>query len=427
MAKIDKKGNLLKNTVMLYILTFSGYVFNFITMPYQTRVLGPVVFGILGFAQACAVYVQLFLDFGFLLSSTEDVSNNRDNKRELSRILTAVTVCKLMLGAVALTVVLCMCLLIPKLRQDMTLYMLFFASTFINALLPDFLYRGIEKMSAITVRAVSVKAFFTVAIFAFLKSPEHYYVVPLLNTLGAVGACVWTYFDIYKRIGVRFVSVGWSYVWHTLKRSSGYFWSRIATTVYGATNSVLIGILYPTGATMGLYSSSEKLMTTARSAFSPIADSMYPYMVKNKDYKLVKKVLTVLMPVIILGCTGVFIFAKEFCVLLFGEQYAGSATYLRLLLPIVAISLPTYISGFPLLSPLGLAKYANISVIVGAVLHTLQLTFLFAFGYLTVKTICIATCITEGVILLMRVFAVFRNRDRLKPVEKHSESLEENV
>ena len=427
MAKINKKGNLLKNTVMLYILTFSGYVFNFITMPYQTRVLGPVAFGILGFASACAIYVQLFLDFGFLLSSTEDVSNNRDDKREMSRILSAVTVCKLGLGAIALVVVLALCMSVPKLKEDILLYMLYFASTFINALLPDFLYRGIEKMSAITVRAVSVKAFFTVAIFIFLRSPEDYYIVPLLNSLGAIGACVWTYFDVYKRIGVRFMSVEWGFIWKTFKRSSSYFWSRIATSVYGATNTVIIKALYPTGPTVGLYSSSEKLMTTARSAFSPSADSMYPYMVKNKDYKLVKKVLVFLMPLIILGCTGVFIFAEPFCVLLFGEEFAGSAPYLRLLLPIVAISLPTYIFGFPVLSPLGLAKYANISVIIGAVLHAVQLAVLYFVGIMSVKTICIATCITEFTILTIRIIVVIKNRNRLKATANTTESLEDNI
>lgn len=427
MVKINKKGNLLKNTVMLYILTFSGYVFNFITMPYQTRIFGPVVFGVLGFAQYCAVYVQLFLDFGFLLSATEDVSNNRDNKRELSRILSAVTVCKLCLGTVALAVVFALCLVVPKLREDSMLYILFFASTFINSLLPDFLYRGIEKMSAITIRAVSVKAFFTVAIFVFLRSPDQYYVVPLFNTLGAIGACVWTYFDVFKRIGVRFISVNFGYVWKTFKRSSCYFWSRIATTVYGATNSVIIGILYPQGAIMGLYSSSEKLMTTARSAFSPIADSMYPYMVKNKDYKLVKKVLVVLMPLIILGCSTVFVFAEEFCVLLFGAEFAGSAPYLRLLLPIVAISLPTYIFGFPVLSPLGLAKYANISVIVGAILHAVQLATLYFVGIMSVKTICIATCVTEFTILAIRLAVVIKNRNLIGTLEQANISKEKNT
>lgn len=425
MANINKKGNLFKNTVMLYILTFSGYVFNFITMPYQTRVLGPEVFGVLGFAQACAVYVQLFLDFGFLLSSTEDIANCRDDKQQMSRILSAVTVCKLGLGAVALAVVIAICVFVPTFRKDALLYLLFFASTFINALLPDFLYRGIEKMSAITVRAVSVKAFFTVAIFIFLRDAGDYYVVPLFNTLGAVGACIWTYFDVYKRIGVRFTAVERSFIWKTFKRSSGYFWSRIATTVYGATNAVIIKMLYPQGPTMGLYSSSEKLMTTARSAFTPISDSLYPYMVKNRDYKLVKKILTVLVPLIVLGCAGVWLLAEPFCAFIFGEEFRGAAPYLRLLLPIVAISLPTYVFGFPMLSPLGVAKWANISVVVGAVLHALQLGVLALAGLLTAKAICIATCVTEAVILLIRVLVVVKNRHRLNAPVIPEETKEE--
>lgn len=215
---------------------------------------------------------------------------------------------------------------------------------------------------------------------------------------------------------MSFIAVDVKYILKTLKRSSGYFWSRIATSVYGATNSIIVGSVYPSGPVMGLYASADKLTSTARSAFSPIADSLYPYMVKNKDYKLVKKVLVFLMPIIILGCAVVFIFAEPFCVLLFGKDFVGSAPYLRFLLPIVAISLPNYIFGFPVLSPLGLAKYANVSVIIGAICHLLQLSILYFTGALTVKTICIATCITEFIILSIRVAVVIKSSKRLKSV-----------
>lgn len=410
----NNKRVFFKNTVMLYILTFSGYVFNFITVPYQTRILGPEAYGLLGFAQSCAIYIQLVLDFGFVLSATEDVSRHRDDPAALSRIMSAVLACKLLLGAVSLAVVVILCSTVSRFRQDPALYIAYFVSTFINSLLPDFLYRGVEKMSAITYRAVSVKLFFTVAIFLVLKNRDQYYVVPILNALGALGACVWTYWDVYHRIGAKFVRVKWQEAWATLKRSSGYFWSRIASTVYGATNSVIVGILYPTGSTLGYYTSAEKLMSTARSAFSPIADSLYPYMVKNRDYKLVKKMLCLLMPPILLGCAAVWIFAEPFCVLLFGEEFRETAPLLRLLMPVIAISLPTYIFGFPILSPLGLAKYANISVIIGAIVHACMLCTLYLTGYLTVQSICIATCITEFLILTIRISVVVKNRRKLR-------------
>ncbi len=413
MAKQSKKSVLLKNTIMLYILTFCGYLFNFITVPYQTRLLGPEIYGILAFAQACMIYVQAFLDFGFLLSSTEDVSIHQDDGQELSRILSAVLQCKLLLGAIALAVILVVCFAVPTFTEHMLLYVLYFLAAFINSLLPDFLYRGLEQMSVLTYRAVSVKLFFTLAIFVLLRNAQQYYIIPLLTAVGAAGACLWTYADAYRRLNIRLVKVDRDYVMATLKRSSSYFWSRIATTVYGATNSVVIRFLYPVGDTMGLYSSAEKLMSTARSVFSPVADSLYPYMTKNRDYKLVKKVLLVLMPFVILGCTVVGIFAQEFCVLIFGEEFRASGDILRLLLPIVAISLPTYVFGYPMLTPLGCAKYANISVIVGAVLHAVQLIALYALDSLTVENVCIATCITEFTILIFRVSVVIRNRNKL--------------
>ena len=46
------RGVLLKNTLMLYILQFSTYFFSFIVVPYETRVLGPVIFGLVGAATA---------------------------------------------------------------------------------------------------------------------------------------------------------------------------------------------------------------------------------------------------------------------------------------------------------------------------------------------------------------------------------------
>ena len=411
MAKRNKKGTLLKNTVMLYILTFSNYFFGFITVPYQTRVLGAEIYGILGFAAACAVYVQLFLDFGFLLSATGDVSNHRDNKEALSRIMSAVLVGKLILIAASLIAVVAICMTVEKFRQDILLYMLFFLYIAINCLLPDFLYRGLERMSSITYRTVAVKLFFTLAIYVCLRSKEQYYMVPLMNALGAFGACIWTYFDVYKNLHIRFVKVDFGYVWDTLRRSGSYFWSRIASTVYGATNALIIGFLYPAGATVGLYTASEKLMTTARSAFSPIADSMYPYMVANRDYKLVKKIMLILMPIVIVGCAVVGIFAEPFCALMFGEEFRASGELLRLLLPVVVITLPTYVCGFPMLSPLGKAQYANISVIVGAIVHACMLAFLFMTGSLTVTSICVATCITETLVLSIRLFVIVKNRD----------------
>lgn len=405
-----KNKVLLKNTVMLYILTFSSYFFSFITVPYQTRVLGPEIYGQLGFAMSFAMYIQLVLDFGFILSSTEEVSRQRNDKKELGRILSAVTLCKCFLGIVSFIVVNVLCFTVSRFKNDILLYELYFVWVFINSLLPDYLYRGMENMSVITYRTVAVKLFFTIMIFVFLKDPSQYYAVPILNTVGSLGAVIWIYFDIYRHLKIRFERISFSYFCSTLKRSFSYFLSRIASTVYGATNTFILGFLYPMGNTVGYYTSADKLVSTARSAFSPISDSLYPHMVKNKDFKLVKKILLLLLPIIIIGCTVVWIFAEPFCVFLLGKEFRESGEILRLLMPVVVMTLPSYIMGFPILSPMGLAKYANISTIAGAIIQIVGLAILFILNAITVKSICIITCITELFVLLFRCIVVFRNR-----------------
>ena len=274
----DKKKKILfKNTVLLYILTFSTYLFNFITVPYQTRVLGAEIYGKLGFALAFMTYFQLVLDFGFLLSATEDVSKNRDDKKELSRIVTSVNISKFIIGIILSIVLVLCCIFIKKFRQDPLLFGLYFIYVLINSFLPDFLYRGIEDMKIITYRSVLIKLLFTVLIFVFLKDKSQYYFVPLFNIIGSAFAVLAVYIHVTKKLDIKATKVPVQYIKDTLKKSSKFFYSRIASTLYSSTNTFILGFIYPTGNTLGLYTTSDKLVTTARNAITPISDSVYPY------------------------------------------------------------------------------------------------------------------------------------------------------
>ncbi|EUJ40097.1 polysaccharide biosynthesis protein [Listeria weihenstephanensis FSL R9-0317] len=132
------KQRLLHNTLFLYILTFSGYFFSLVTVPYQTRILGPEFYGKVGFAVAMMTYFRLIIDFGFILSATADISKNREDKQEVARIYTAVMYAKGLLTAVSLVVLLGICYAVPMFRQDIFLYVLTFASVAVSAFLPDF-------------------------------------------------------------------------------------------------------------------------------------------------------------------------------------------------------------------------------------------------------------------------------------------------
>ncbi len=407
-------GTLVKNTVMLYILTFSNYFLSFIVASYESRVLDPVWFGVLGTANAIMVYFQLVMDFGYLLSGTQEVAQNRDFPEKLSQIFSTIVMGKLLLIALSAVGLLALCRILPTWRDKTGLYLLFFFATALNSLLPDYLYRGLEQMSSITIRTVCIRVFFTVGIVLLLKEPKDIWLIPILNATGNLVALAVTQYHVRHSLGIRFRIPAWREVLRSMKRSSIFFYSRIATTAYSALNMVILDMISASGAVVGYYNSADKLITTGKSAVSPISDSLYPHMVKNRDFRLVKKVLLTIEPLIILFCAAVFIWAEPLCVLVFGSDYAPAAPVLRAMLPVGVMVLPSYILGFPTLAAMGLSQHANYSTIFGSVLHLCLLTILFLTDRLSMVSLALCVSVTEAVILLYRVVVIVKNRSRLR-------------
>lgn len=416
--KSKAKGRLLTNTAMLFVLTFSNYLFNVISIPYQTRILGPEVYGNVSFAMTVMNYFQLFLDFGFLLSATEEVSKNRDDSKKVSEIFTSVMWCKLLLVGVSFAVLTVVCITVPRFA-DWKLFFIFLFSYSLYCFLPDFLYRGLEKMTAITVRSVLIKAFSSLMIFFLLKDKSQYYIVPILTGIGNLGAVIGVLVHV-RSLGYRFVKVTPAQVFSSFRQSGFFFFSRIASAVFTSTNTFILGMFYGEGsALVGQYSTAEKGITVAKMAITPVTDSLYPYMIKNRDFKLVKKLMLICMPVLFVGCTVVMIIANPLCAFVFGEQYYDAGNYLRLLAPVVFFAFPGTMFGFPVLTPMGLAKYANISTIAAAVLQIVQFVVIyFAIGTSDslkfATAICVATCISELFTCLFRVAVFIKNRHKLK-------------
>ena len=65
-------------------------------------------------------------------------------------------------------------------KEHFLFIFLYAIATIISSLIPDYLYRGIERMGSITVRTVSIRVFFTLMVFVLVKSPEDYLFIPIL-------------------------------------------------------------------------------------------------------------------------------------------------------------------------------------------------------------------------------------------------------
>ena len=409
----EHNKKLLSNTGFMYLMMISVQVLNLITIPYLTRTLGPAIYGRIGLAQGYMAYVQIILDFGFILSATQLISENRTDEFLIAKVISSVTLIKIVLSFfVALAFVL---LFAGKFfdKTNAVIIIIYLAAYLINALLPDYYYRGMEDMKMISIRTVLIRIIFTMLIFTLVRSDSDYLYVPISFLTGSIIALLFSIFDIVWKYEVKIILPNMKDVKKLFVISIPFFVSRFASTFYQALDVIIIGKLYGLSPIVGYYSTSDKAITLAKMASSPIADSLYPYMLKNRNFKLVKKMLLFLMPIITIVVVLIGIFAESLCIFAFGDEYAGAGNVLRLLLPIVWVILPTYVIAFPVMSPMGLVKYANYSNMIGMLIQIFGLVIFKLFGYLNLYTICALASLAEVSVFIYRIIIVLINRRKI--------------
>jgi len=409
MWKNRRRGGLIENTVMLSIMEFSNLALGFVTSGYQMRVLGLDNSGFLAYVLYIMVFFQLFIDFGFIQSAPGKIARRQKDEKYLSRILTCVTIIKLLFFGISVIVLFCMLLFFEVNGLQYLTYWLCLLQVTTNSLLPDYMYRGMEKMSVITVRTVLIKLFAVVMLFLFVRENDQYYLVPLFTIIANVGAIIFVYMHLFLKMKIPFCRVTVRDILVEIKDSSRFFFSRIASTTYSTVNGLIIGQKSLAGTAE--YNRADTIIGAAKKGLlSPVADSMYPHMMRTRNFSVIKKTLKITMPILILGCAGVFLLAEPICLLWLGADGIGVVLPLRALMPIVIITLPSYILGFPTLGAMGLSKQVNNSTIYGTILHVAMLGTAYFTGNMNMLTLCILTCITELFILLYRITVVYRNR-----------------
>lgn len=414
MGNSNSLKHLAKNTGFLYAMALSSQVINLILIPFQTRVLGSESYGVIALAISMCSIVGIVLDFGFILSATERVVRLVGNCAALSNLVANVARAKGVLAFGAGAIVGALVAFVPPFCDNQLLFVLYYFAFAINAFLPDFFYRGHEDMRVITVRTVAIKVISALPVFALLRGPEDICIVPTLLLLGNVGAVLFSYHDICKRYDVVPSGGSLRESFKFLRLSFGFFISRFASVFYQSLNVVLLGFAYPGQVVVGCYGAAEKFLSYAKTVSSPIADSLYPYMVRTKNYRICIKALLISCPLILVAAAVVWIFSEPICVFVFGPGYEGASLLLRCLMPAIVVIFPTYILCFPMLVPMGLADYANRSNVVGAVVQIVLVCVLVLTGSFSAPTLCLAASFSEVSVFLFRLWAVVSHRDLLR-------------
>lgn len=398
----------IKNTSSLYILNIVKLLFPLLTLPYLTRVLSLNAYGMVTYVKALIAYVQLVIDFGFMLSATKNIVNACTTPSKIGRIVGDTLVEKIFLSIISVLIYTILMWQIPIMRENILFSVLYLLATVTNIFIFDFLFRGIEKMYAVAIPYIISKTIITILTFIVVKDDSSILWIPILEGIGNLVAAVVSY-GFLHHFGIK-LSVSDLSVWiKDLKESSIYFLSNFATTIFGVFTTVIAGF-YLQSQEIAFWGIAMQLLSAAKSLYNPIANSLYPHMIRTKDIQSIKNINRIMLILIIFGVLIVLFFSNQILSIIGGEKYTVSADFLKYLLPAFVASFYSMIYGWPVLGAIDKVKETTMTTILASIVQVLGLGIFILSDNFSLITLAICSSMSEVVLWISRYLIYFKNR-----------------
>lgn len=393
---------LFENIKWLFLLQVCSYIFPIISFPYLAQKIEISQYGIYVYILTIMGYYQVLLDFGFTLSGTQRCAENKHNKEKVSTICSSIIIIKFALAFIGI-VFLYVLKILSIIEEQFNFFVLMYVAFCINAFLPDYLFRGMESMSVFAKRNLLTKILFMLILISFIKKEEDFCYIPLAYLIPNIVAFFISWYLAKKYMFFSFVIPKLEEIYEEFKCSLFYFFSRVANLFTSSINIIVLGIIY-NNSEIAIFGVASKMIDVIRSLFTPVSDAFFPYMLTNKNFRLLKKSVFISFFISSLIAGVLFLIIPYIIKIFFGNEYLEAVYIFRLMLPLIIIALPIYLLGYPTLCALKKDKWANISVIVEGVFQTTGLLLLFIYNMITFTNVIFLTICSEVLILSMRSF-----------------------
>ncbi len=398
--KNKKNKIVVSNYIYLLLIQGTNFILPLITYPYLVRVLKIEKYGIVMMASSLVVFLNIFVDFGFNISATREVSLIRKNKKKLSSYYWNVFSVKLLLIFVSFLLLLLLTSLIPKLQSHKEIYLLSFGIVIGQNIFPAWFFQGIEKMKVITLINVLAKIIFTISLFIFIKKQSQYIYVPFLNSLGYLLAGIigflislrYIYFVKPQRVKMK----------EFFGENKSLIASNFATSIYTSGNTFILGLIG--GETIaGVYSSMEKLVMATKTLYTPLYQAIFPWLANKSKKEITEFIEKIKIPLLIssLFITGIILlFAKNILHIIYNDPLIDNYSNVYRILSFITVFASLnmlYVSlFFPAIKDY---KHRMLPMVIGGVLNL----FLAVVGayFFSIYGVAIAAVMAEMAILII--------------------------
>ncbi len=411
---MGKTKSIKKNFVMNATLTVAAILFPIISNPYVNRHLGPTGTGSVDFAVSIVGYFSLFALLGIPYYGIRIVAQVRNDQEELNKVVQELLIINLITSLITTLAFIPSVFLIPQLNDDKALFFIVGITIWLNSIGLEFLYKGLEQYSYITIRSLIFKFIALVSIFFLIHEKEDYVIYGGITIFASSASNIMNLIHSRKLISYK-RQKSYNFRRH-LKPAIIFFAMSCATTIYLHLDTAMLGFIV-TKTDAGHYGSAVRIKTILVGVVTSLGAVILPrvsYYIEHDLMDDFKRVTQKALKFVFVVATPLMVyfmfFADESILFMSGPKYIPSIMAMRVIMPTLLFIGITNLIGIQIFVPLGKEKYVLYSEIAGAItdliLNAILIPSLKATGA------AIGTVVAEFVVLLVQFILLHKIKDK---------------
>ena len=428
-----------KNTFWLVIFQLAKMIFPFLILPVLTRRLSVEVYGDLTYVKTIMNFLQIFVDFGFMLSATKELAKINQQKlntqktiqeattqgsttqeattqgsttqesttqeppnEKFEQVITNTLFARILLGLTGLFITLILCIFIPILHRNLLFTLLSYLAVFLSIFLFDFLFRGLEIIHIMTIRFILMKTVSTLLTIFFVKQDNQLLYIPLFDILSSILAILLVIFEL-KKLGLKFQRPNLKASLASLKTSFVYFLSDISATAFNAISTIIIGLVF-SSSEVAFFGLSIQIIGAIQSLLGQLSSGIYPEMVRQKSYKFVSQIFRKTFIYVLIFTLAVILLSPLGLQILAGNKYLTAIPVIQILAITIFFSYCNTLLGWPTLGVINHQAEVTTSTVASTIFNLTALLALLFLGQLSLVSVAVIRVITEFVLFLIRLY-----------------------
>lgn len=363
-----------KNFIYKSALTISTYLMNFITFPYVSRVLGVDGIGLVSFIENSVNYFLLFATMGVSILGVREIATVKGDNDKCNRVYSNILGMNVVFTIVALLIYYICVFFMADFYRYKELFYIGGIKILFTAFLVEWYFTGIENFRYITIRSLSIKLLYVIAVFLFIRTKNDYTLYFMMTVWVVVINAAINMVYIRKFVSlIKYELFSRRYIKRNL--SLGIY--SIMTSMYLTFNVMFLGFC-STNIEVGYYTTAFKLYSVILGFFTAFAHVMLPRMSsllavgeKERFQYLINQSFEIMCTFSIPLILYSIVMAPQIIYILSGTGYEGAILPMRIIMPAILFVGIAQVLAMQILMPMRKDKVLFIASFFGAFLSLL--------------------------------------------------------